>query len=420
MTPQEIFAQLPPNRVGATDRRYMNEVLDAGFSNTRDPGGMVGRFENAFAEKFGLGYAIVMNSGSGTMLAALIAAGVGPGDEVIVPTLTAAPTAFVVIECGAVPVFVDSHPDTFCLDPADVARKITPYTKAIIPVSIFGLSPDFDPLLALAKKHRLTVIEDNAQCFLGRYHGRLVGTIGQAASFSFQGSKHMTSGADGGATVTDNEDYAREIRKISHQGFKTLSGKAGASMVPRELRQDWAFERHDRLGYNFRMSAMQAALGLAQLERLDALVAARLYIASRYEAVLRETKCTWLTPPVVPPGYTHSYWTYTCKLDEKQVGADWRTFRQRFVAHGGDGLYSAWRPVHLEPIFQTMAFFGTRERAPNFDTRYKGTVKSYQVGDCPVFEGMQKHLCLFKTSMQTLERVEQQAEALRKTILSFA
>jgi len=419
MTPSEIFSHLPPNRVGASDRRYMNEVLDAGFSNTKDPGNIVARFETAFAEKFGMRYAIVMNSGSGTMLAALIAAGVGPGDEVIVPSLTAAATAFVVIECGAVPVFVDSHPDTFCLDPVDVERKLTPYTKAIIPVSIFGLSPDYDPIMRLARERHLTVIEDNAQCFLAHYKGKLVGSIGHAASFSFQGSKHMTSGGDGGATVTNDENYAKEIRKISHQGFRTLTGKAGASMVPKDLRQDWAFERHDRLGYNFRMSAMQAALGLAQLERLDYLVAARQYIAAQYAAVLQETKCTWLIPPVTPPGLTHSAWTWVCKLDEKQVGVDWREFRKRFLAHGGDGLYSAWRPLHLEPIFQTMAYFGSRERSPNFDPRYKGTVKSYQVGDCPVLEGMQKILCLFKTSMQTLPKAEAQIEALRQTIKSF-
>ena len=419
MNPQEIFAHLPPNRVGDADRRYMDEVLDAGFNNTKDPAGIGARFERAFAEKFGVKYAIAMNSGSGTMLSALIAAGVGPGDEVIVPTLTAAATAFVVVECGAVPVFADSHPDSFCLDPADVERKITPCTKAIIPVSIYGLPPDYDALMSLANRHHLTVIEDNAQCFLARYKGKLVGTIGHAASFSFQGSKHMTSGGDGGATITNDENYAREIRKISHQGFRTLSGRAGESVVPRDLRQDWAFERHDRLGYNFRISAMQSALALAQLERLDYLVAARRYVASRFEAVIRETDCRWLIPPVVPEGCTHSYWTYVCKLDEKRLGADWREFRKRFLAHGGDGLYSAWRPVHLEPIFQTMAYFGSRERSPNFDPRYKGRVKSYQVGDCPVFEAMQKTLCQFKTSMQTLAKVEQQAEALRAAIKSF-
>lgn len=414
--PRTIFKHLPPNRCGETDLRYVKEVLRDGFGNTKDPANMVARFETAFAQKFGAEFAISHNSGSGTMLSCLLAAGIGPGDEVIVPALTAAATAFVVIECGAVPVFADSDPQTFCLDVSDVRRKITELTKAIIPVSIYGLSPDYDALLPLASQYGLTIIEDNAQCFLGTYKGRVVGKIGRAASFSFQGSKHMTTGGDGGIVITDEAEYAGDIRKHSAQGFRTLSGRAGDNTVPRDQRQDWSFERHDRLGYNFRLSAMQAALGLAQLERLEYLVAARRYIAWRYETVIQVEKCNWLCPPVVPQECTHTYWTYVCKLDEKALGRDWRAFRRDFITHGGDGLYSAWRPVHLEPIFQTMAFFGCRARAPHFDPRYKGKVKGYHQGDCPVLEEMQKYLCQFKTSMQTLDAVERQVEALRKTI----
>ena len=416
LDPQEIFRHLPPNRCGERDRQYMKEVLDDGFNNTKDAGNMTARLEKAFAKKFEVGYAISHNSGSGTMLSALLAAGVGPGDEVIIPALTAAATAFVVVECGAVPVFADSDPETFCMDPAEVERKITEFTRAIIPVSIFGLSPDYDPILSLAREHSLTVIEDNAQCFLATYKGKLVGTLGDASSFSFQGSKHMTSGGDGGIIICDDEEYATNIRKHCSQGFRTLTGRAGENTIPRDVRQDWSFERHDRLGYNFRMSAMQAALALAQLERLDYLVAARRYIALQYEAVIREEKCEWLIPPAVPEGYTHSYWTYCCKLDEKLVGVDWREFRKEFIRHGGDGLYSAWIPVHREPIFRTMAFYGSPERSPNYDPRYKGKVKSYNEGDCPVIESLQKRLCLFKTSMQTLEKVNRQVDALRKTI----
>lgn len=417
--PEDIFSRLPPNRCGETDRRYMNEVLDAGFGNF-ESAHMLERFERAFAEKFGVGYAISHNSGSGTMVSCLLAAGIGPGDEVIVPTCTMASTAFVVVQCGAVPVFADSDPRTFTIDPADVERKITPYTRAIIPVSVFGLSPDFDPLLRLAHKHNLTIIEDDAECFLATYKGRLVGTIGHSASFSFQGSKHMTSGGDGGMVITKDEEYARNIRKAAVCGYRTLGGKAGQTMIPRDERQDWAFERHDRLGYNFRMSAVQAALGLAQLERLDALVAARCYIAGQYEAVLRDTKCPWLIPPYTPDGYGHSYWAYACKLDERMLGVDWRAFRRTFIAHGGDGLYGVWTPVHLEPIFQTMAFYGSRDRAPNVDPRYKGAVKSYNAGDCPVAEDFRRYLCLFKTGMQTLDKVNAQVDALHKTIRYYS
>ena len=416
---EDIFGHLPPRRCGPADRRYMDEVLDDGFGN-RESAGMLRRFETAFAEKFGAKYAISHNSGSGTMLSCLLAAGVGPGDEVIVPTLTMAATAMVVVQCGAVPVFCDSDPDTYNIDPADVERKVTEHTRAIIPVGIFGLPPDLDAIVALAAKHGLTVIEDNAQCFLATCGDRLAGTIGDASSFSFQGSKHMTSGGDGGMVITNDRAYAGDIRRAAVQGYRTLGAEAGSTMVPRDERQDWGFERHDRLGYNFRMSAPQAALGLGQLERLEWLVAARCTIAAQYEAVITSERCEWLIPPRVPPGRTHTDWCYTCRLDEEKLGVDWRQFRRKFIELGGDGLYGVWTPVHLEPVFRTMTFYGSPERAPNFDPRYKGQVKSYDKGDCPVVESVRSSLCLFKTGMQTLDKARGQVDALRRTIDYYA
>lgn len=419
LDPEEIFSHLPPTRCGQADRRYMNEVLDAGFGNW-ESANMLERFELAFAEEFGVDCAISHNSGSGTMLSCLLGAGIGPGDEVIVPTYTMAATAFVVIQCGAVPVFADSDPQTFNIDPAHAEQKVTEFTKAIIPVSLFGLPADFGAILDIADRYDLTVVEDDAQCYLSTYNGQLVGTIGDAASFSFQGSKHMTTGADGGMVITNDEDYAREIRKVAVQGYRTLGGRPGSTMIPRDERQDWSFQRHDRMGYNFRMSAPQAALGLAQLERLDWLVAARCYIASQYEAVIEEEECEWLIPPYVPEDRTHSCYIYACKLDEELLGVDWRQFRKTFIAKGGDGLYGSTSPVHLEPIFQTMAFYGSRERAPNFDPRYQGNVKSYNEGDCPNVEEFRKYMCLFKTNMQTLEKVNSEVEALRETIRYYS
>ncbi|MCA9102664.1 MAG: DegT/DnrJ/EryC1/StrS family aminotransferase [Planctomycetales bacterium] len=416
VSPEEIFAELPPQRVSARDRQLLNEVLDAGFRNTEDPANIFARFEAAFAERFGVRYAVLHNSGTGTMQSCLLAAGVGPGDEVIVPPLTAASTAFVVVQCGAVPVFADIDPRTFNIDPADVARKITPHTRAIIPVSLYGLPPDFYALMTLAAAHGLTVVEDNAECFLAEYHGRLVGTIGHAASFSFQASKHMTSGGDGGIVITDDEALARSVRKRATLGYRTLGARPGDVHVPRDVRQDIDFDRHDVMGYNFRISALQAALGLGQLERLEALVAARIYIARQYAQVLAEEACDWLAPPFVPDGCTHTYWSYTCILDEQRAGCDWRAFRRAFIERGGDGLYSAWRPLHLEPVFRNLAFYARADQAPNFDPRYRGDVKSYQPGDCPVCECLQPRLCQFKTSMQSLDRVRAQVDALRNTI----
>jgi perosamine synthetase len=414
----EIFSHLPSSRCGEVDRRYINEVLDAGFGNF-ESAHMLERFEAAFAEKFGVPFAISQNSGSGTLLSCLLAAGVGPGDEVIVPACTMAATAFAAIQCGAVPVFADSDPRTFNIDPADVQRKISPFTRAIIPVHIFGLPADMDPIMELARLHNLTVIEDSAQCVLATYKGRLAGTLGHAASFSFQGSKHMTTAGDGGMVITSDREYGRNIRKAAMQGYRTLDAKPGATMIPRDERQDWNYKRHDRLGYNFRMSAVQAALGLAQLERLDYLVAARRWIASQYEAVIRETNCSWLIPPLVPPDTSHSCWCYACLLDEEVLGVDWRTVRQTYIKQGGDGLYGSWSPVHLEPIFQTMTFYGPPELSPHFDPRYKGSVKSYREGDCPNVETFRKRLFLFKTGMQTKEKVKRELEALRATIRHY-
>ncbi|MFV2070459.1 MAG: DegT/DnrJ/EryC1/StrS family aminotransferase, partial [Pirellulales bacterium] len=213
LSPEELFRRLPARRVGDRDRQYIEEVLDAGFRNTADPANIFERFESAIARRFGVRYAILHNSGTGTMQSCLLAAGVGPGDEVIVPPLTAASTAYVVVQCGAVPVFADIDPDTFNIDPDVIARTITPHTRAIITVSLYGLPPDYDAIMQLAERHHLTVIEDNAECYLATYKGRLVGTIGHAASFSFQASKHMTSGGDGGVVITHDTTLARNIRK---------------------------------------------------------------------------------------------------------------------------------------------------------------------------------------------------------------
>jgi len=415
---EEIFRNLPPNRAGDAERNYVNELFDAGFGNF-ESAGMLERFEAAFADKFGAGYGISMNSGSGTMLSCLLAAGVGPGDEVICPVYGMPAGAFAAVHAGAVPVFADCDVDTFNIDPADIERRITPLTKAIIVVCHFGLPVEYDEIMRLAEQHQLTVIEDNAQCYLSLYKGQLVGTIGHAASYSFQGSKHMTSGGDGGMVITDDEDYGTRIRQAAVHGYRTLTAKPGSTMIPRDERQDWSYQRYASLGYNFRMSAPQAAFGLGQLERLDYLVAARRYIAARYEQVIRDEKCEWLSTPVVPEGMTHSCYIYASKLDEAALGITWREWRKTFIEKGGDGLYGSCLPSHLEPIFQTMSWHGNVERAPHFDPRYKGQVKGYAEGDYPNVESFWKRLSCFKTGMQTLEAVERQVDALRDAIRHY-
>ncbi len=267
-------------RFGDEELGYIKEVLDSGFGAATS-GSMNQRLERAFAQKFGVRYAITHSNGTATMHSCLAAVGVGPGDEVIIPALTVISNAYVVLHQNAIPVFADIDPHTFNIDPKDVARKITPRTKAIISVGLYGLPPDLDPIMALAREHNLYVIEDNAQCYLGEYKGRLAGSIGHMASFSFENSKHMTTG-DGGIVITDDEGLAKKIRKFHGIGFSTIEADEGRVRLQRDDFQNPSFERHDGFGWQYRLPEVAAAIGLAQLERLDEYVAKRQAIAAMY------------------------------------------------------------------------------------------------------------------------------------------
>jgi perosamine synthetase len=412
MTPkaEPILKSIP--RVSENARRYVNEVLDYGFHNSTSPG-LSTRLEREFAKKFNVKYAILHCNGTATMHSALLAAGVGVGDEVIVPALTMASTALVALYVNAVPVFADIDPETFTISPEDVRRKITPRTKAILPVSIYGLSPDMDPIMEMATQHGLTVIEDNAQCFLGYYRNRVVGSIGHMASFSFQGSKHMTCG-DGGILVTSNRDLADRARRAAVLGYPTLSGEAGKGMLPEEVRFSPDFCRHATIGYNFRMPEIAAAVALADLERLDELVAMRRESAKLLDQAI--AGCSWVIPQKTPKSYVNSYWAYTARLADD--GPAWTDFRRRFLSFGGDGFYGAWVPVYREPVFHSLSAQVTAE--PHRWPHYHGVLPDYRQVWCPQLERIQPALMQFKTNHFDLDSAARQAEILHRTIASFA
>lgn len=398
-------------RLSAKSKEYVNQVLDFGFRNTSSLG-FTGRLEKEFAEKFGVRYAITHCNGTATMHSALMAAGVGVGDEVIVPALTMASTAFVALHVNAVPIFADIDSETFTIDPKDIERKITPRTRAIIPVAIYGLSPDMDAIMALARKHKLVVIEDNAQCFLGYYKGKVVGSIGDMASFSFQGSKHMTCG-DGGITITDREDYAVGIRRAAVLGYANISAVPGHSSIPQELRCLPSFARHVEMGYNFRMPEIACAAALGELQRLDELVRIRQEMARILGEVIKT--CKWLVPQKTPKDYVHSYWCYTCRMTDD--GPDWLAFRKKFVELGGDGFYAPWLPVHREPVFQDL---GKRVKEnPTRWPQFAGIMPDYRDVHCPVVEKMQPRMIQFKTNCLDLATARQQADILDKAIRHF-
>ncbi len=391
------------NRVGEKEIEYVKEVLSWGFRSSAGYR-MTKRLEDAFCEKFGSKYAVTFCNGTATLHIALEAVGVGLGDEVIVPPLTMSATTFCVLHANATPVFADVDPDTFQITAEAIEKCITPRTKAIIVVSLYGLAPDFDKILAVAKKHNLAVIEDDAQCFLGKYKGRTVGTIGDIASFSFQASKHMTS-SEGGMLITNNEELAKKIRCYSclgYAGVGTNKGKISKTDI-----QDPEYNRHVSMGWNYRLSEVASAVALAQTERLEELVDIRQQSAKIFDDAIKGN--TIIAPQKTGEDYVNAYWAYATKLIDDSI--TWKQFRDKYLELGGDGIYSAWKLTYQEPFFKNMAML-RREELLNKSV-------SYEDGICPVAEALQPKILAFKSNYYDLNVAEAKAEALVKTINYF-
>lgn len=390
-------------RVGKKERQYVEEVLSMNFRSSAGYK-MTKRLEEAFVEKFDSKYAIAFCNGTATLHVALEAAGVGMGDEVIVPPLTMSSTTFGVLHANATPVFADVDPDTFVISADSIEKCITHRTKAIIVVSLYGLAPDFDRINAIAKKHNLVVIEDDAQCFLGKYKDKTVGTLGDMASFSFQSSKHITSG-EGGMLITTNLEYAERIRKYSCLGYAGVSTNKGK--ISKTDIQEPDYSRHVSLGWNYRMSDVCSAVALGQLEHIEELVEMRIKSAKLFAEAIRNSKI--LIGQKEPEGYLNSYWAYTAKLVDDSIG--WKRFRDKYLKLGGDGIYAAWKLTYQEPFFKNMTFL-RREELLNKDVNYSD-------GICPVAEYLQPRLLQFKTNYFDFEIAKRKADVLAETIKYF-
>ena len=392
-------------RVYGNELKYLKEVLETDFRSSKGAA-MMNRLEENFARRFGTEYAIAFVNGTATMHAALEARGVRAGDEVIVPPLTMSATTFAVLQANATPIFADVDPLTYQISAASISERVSSRTKAIITVALYGLSPDMDAIMLLAKKHDLFVIEDNAECFLGKYKGRMVGTLGHCASFSFQSSKHLTSG-EGGILITNDATLAENTRKVQSLGYAGVGAKKGK--ITKKDIQDPDYSRHVSMGWNYRMAELCAAVALAQLENIDTLVSQRMKVAELFNQSV--AGCEWLVPQGVPSGDVHSYWTWVACLARSDI--EWRDFRDKFLALGGDGIYSAWKLTYLEPMFEQMSLLG-REQFISPAIR-----STYRRGLCPVAERLQPRLLQFKTNYWDLNDAVKQAKILKKTIESF-
>jgi perosamine synthetase len=314
--------------LGEKELLYVTECVLTGWISSA--GKFVNQFEEMFAEFCGTRYAIATSSGTTALHLALLALGIGPGDEVIVPTLTFIATANAVTYTGACPVFVDSDPLTWNINPNLIEEAITLHTKAIMPVHLYGHPADMDPILQISGRHHLAVIEDAAEAHGARYKGRRVGGIADLGVFSFFGNKIFTTG-EGGMVVTNRADLADKIRMLRNHGMSPM-------------RRYW----HPVLGYNYRLTNLQAAIGLAQLEKEEAMLSAKRRIAQAYTAGLQEVRGICL-PPEAPWAFS-VYWLYSILVDAVDFGHTRDDLMIRLQEQGIE-TRPLFPPIHTQPIY---------------------------------------------------------------------
>jgi dTDP-4-amino-4,6-dideoxygalactose transaminase len=319
----------------------INEVVDTLRSGWITTGPKTKEFERRFAKYIGARHAIAVNSCTHGLLVSLAVAGIGPGDEVIVPTMTFCSTANVVVHLGATPVIVDVVPDTLNIDPEAVKAAVTSRTKAVIPVHLYGHPCDLGAIHELAQRHGLAMIEDAAHAVAAEWHGRRIGTFGQATVFSFYATKNLTT-AEGGMITTDDDAYAEQMRiytlhGISHDAWKRYSNEGS-----------WYYEVI-LPGYKCNMTDIQAALGLEQLARLAALAQRRAQIVAQYDAGLGDL--AEIQRPVRRPEVRHAWHLYPIRLRLNELSIDRATFIQLLKAEG-IGTSVHFIPLHRQPYYR--------------------------------------------------------------------
>lgn len=343
-------------------------IVDVLKSDYLTMGPRIPAFEEAVAEYTGAKHAVAVNSGTAALHAAAHAAGIGPGDEVVVPVLTFAASSNCVLYQGGVPVFVDVLPDTLNIDPADVERKITPRTRAIVTVDYTGLPCEYDSLRAIAEKHDLVIIEDAAHALGATYRGRKVGTLNELTTFSFHPVKHITTG-EGGMILTDDGDLASRMRNFRSQGvdldFRVRAEKAS-----------WFYEIVD-LGFNYRLPDIGAALGLSQLKKLDSWLGRRREIAGRYQEAFSDLPGVIL--PTTPDDRVPAWHLYILRLDPDRLTADRTTIYKALLAEG-IGVNVHYIPVPWHPYYQGLGY--SRGRWPVGESAYE------QMLTLPIFPAM--------------------------------
>lgn len=320
--------------LNGNEEKYLLECIRTGWISSE--GSFVTQFEENFSASIGRKFGVAVSNGSVALDAAVVALGIGKGDEVILPTFTIISCAAAIVRAGATPVLVDSDPDTWNIDVSKIEDKITKKTKAIMVVHIFGLPVDMDPILELASKYNLKIIEDAAEMHGQTYKGKACGSFGDISIFSFYPNKHITTG-EGGMIVTDSLELAEQARSLRNLCFK----------------KEQRFI-HDELGWNLRMTNMQAALGCAQLERLDEFIDRKRSMGHRYTDLLSSVE--EIQVPIKSTSYADNiYWVYSIVLNDR-APIDAKVMMTR-LGEKSIGSRPFFWPMHEQPVFHKMGLF---------------------------------------------------------------
>ncbi len=385
--------------LGETEKKNVLEVLGTGVlsgfvakAGENFLGGpKVKELERLFKDYFSVKHAVAVNSATAGLHAALAACDLEPGDEVIVPPYTMSASASAVLMTNAVPRFVDIRDDIFCLDPALLQKAITSRTKAVVVVHLFGHPAPMDEILAVARRHHLKVVEDCAQAPGAKYKGKYVGTLGDLGVFSFNQHKAVTTG-EGGVVVTNQEKLALKVQLVRNHGEAVVEEMGVEDIV-------------NTLGWNYRMTELEAAVGIPQFKKLDRLIKHRQELAEALSKGLRAFK--GLTLPVTLPGSTHAYFLYAIKYDEKAVGIKRETFVKALQAEGIPFAQGYVKPLYLAPLYRAQVCYG--KHGWPFSAIPQVERPSYRKGICPVTERLHEKelihtgLCYYPVALEDIK-----------------
>lgn len=377
-TIQHGFAKYNP--IGAEELSAATKVIQSGvlsqfigaWHDDFYGGPKVREFEQRCAEFFGVKHAITVNSWTSGLIAAVGAIGTEPGDEIITTPWTMSATATAILHWNAIPVFADIDPLTYNLDPRSIESNITPHTKAIIAVDIFGQSSDMTEILAIANRHGLKVISDTAQAPGAMYKGRYAGTLAHIGGYSLNYHKHIHTG-EGGILVTDDDEMAERLQLIRNHAEVVVQDKGVKNLS-------------NMIGHNFRLGEIECAIGIEQLKKLPGLVASRQDLAESLTYELRDIP--GLELPVVKEDRTHVYYVFPMKISTENLGVRRDRICDALVAEGV-GISRRYQNIHLLPVYQKQIAYGSKGFPWSANICRRAV--NYAKGICPVAEDLNDH-----------------------------